>query len=181
MSLWSLTPRLLRVFDPETAHRLTIAGLRLGLHPRTTHAPSDLATQTAASPDSGSQAAIRLFGKTLPNRLGLAAGFDKDAEAVPALAALGFAAVEVGSVTPLPQPGNPRPRVFRLPADAAVVNATASIPAVTIGSGATSTGSGRSSAPPCSGSTSAPTRPRKTCPGTLPSASAGLPTSLTIW
>ena len=122
MSLWSLTPRLLRVFDPETAHRLTIAGLRLGLHPRTTHAPSDLATQTAASPDSGSQAAIRLLGKTLPNRLGLAAGFDKDAEAVPALAALGFAAVEVGSVTPLPQPGNPRPRVFRLPADAAVVN-----------------------------------------------------------
>ena len=77
---------------------------------------------SASSPVSGPQGAIHLFGKALPNRLGLAAGFDKDAEAVPALAALGFAAVEVGSVTPLPQPGNPRPRVFRLPADAAVVN-----------------------------------------------------------
>ena len=106
--MWSLTPALLRALDPETAHHVTLRGLRLGLHPRF--------RQRKAAP------AGQLFGKDLPNRLGLAAGFDKDAEAVAALAALGFAAVEVGSVTPQPQPGNPRPRVFRLPADRAVIN-----------------------------------------------------------
>ena len=106
--MWSLAPALLRALDPETAHRLTIRGLSLGLHPRF--------RQRRAEP------AVRLFGKDVPNRLGLAAGFDKDAEAVAALAALGFGAVEVGSVTPQPQPGNPRPRVFRLPADGAVIN-----------------------------------------------------------
>jgi len=106
--MWSLAPALLRAFDPETAHRLTIRGLSLGLHPRF--------RQRRAEP------VARLFGKDIPNRLGLAAGFDKDAEAVAALAALGFGAVEIGSVTPKPQPGNPRPRVFRLPADRAVIN-----------------------------------------------------------
>ena len=106
--MWSLAPRLLRAFDPETAHHLTLKGLQLGLHPRF--------SQPDAAP------AVTLFGKALPNRLGLSAGFDKDAEAVAALAALGFAAVEIGSVTPKPQPGNPKPRVFRLPDDAAVIN-----------------------------------------------------------
>ncbi|RZO32521.1 MAG: quinone-dependent dihydroorotate dehydrogenase [Rhodospirillaceae bacterium] len=117
MSLWTFTPQILRLVDPETAHRLTLLGLRLGLHPRFTQERVE-----ASGPDTDHAGVIRLFGKTLPNRLGLAAGFDKNAEAVPALAALGFGAVEVGSVTPLPQPGNPRPRVFRLPADRAVVN-----------------------------------------------------------
>ncbi|MAW53445.1 MAG: hypothetical protein CME01_11520 [Geminicoccus sp.] len=106
--MWSLSPALLRALDPETAHRLTLRGLSLGLHPRF--------RQRRAEP------VARLFGKDIPNRLGLAAGFDKDAEAVAALAALGFGAVEIGSVTPKPQPGNPRPRVFRLPADGAVIN-----------------------------------------------------------
>jgi dihydroorotate dehydrogenase len=67
--------------------------------------------------------AVERLGLRFPGPLGLAAGFDKDAVAVPALAALGFGAVEVGTVTPRPQPGNPRPRVWRLPADEALVNA----------------------------------------------------------
>ena len=66
--------------------------------------------------------ATEVFGLRFRNALGLAAGFDKDARAVPALSALGFGFVEVGTVTPRPQPGNPRPRVFRLSEDAALVN-----------------------------------------------------------
>ena len=62
------------------------------------------------------------MGLTFPGALGLAAGFDKNAEGIDALAALGFGFVEVGTVTGEPQPGNPRPRLFRLPADRAVVN-----------------------------------------------------------
>lgn len=65
---------------------------------------------------------IRLGGLTFPNRIGLAAGLDKDAEAIPGLFALGFGAVEVGTLTPRPQGGNPRPRLFRLAEDEAVIN-----------------------------------------------------------
>ena len=64
----------------------------------------------------------QLFGMDFPNPVGLAAGFDKDAEAVPGLVASGFGFVEVGSVTPQPQPGNEKPRVFRLKEDEAVIN-----------------------------------------------------------
>src|SRR5690606_23610758 len=64
----------------------------------------------------------RAFGLTFPNPVGLAAGLDKDGVAVPALAALGFGSVEVGTVTALPQPGNPRPRLFRLVEDEALIN-----------------------------------------------------------
>ncbi|MBC7032323.1 dihydroorotate dehydrogenase (quinone), partial [Salmonella enterica subsp. enterica serovar Enteritidis] len=60
---------------------------------------------------------VQLGGLTFPNRLGLAAGLDKDAEAIPGLFGLGFGAVEVGTLTPRPQGGNPRPRLFRLPED----------------------------------------------------------------
>jgi dihydroorotate dehydrogenase len=63
-----------------------------------------------------------LWGRRFPNPLGLAAGFDKDAEAVDGLLGLGFGFVEVGSITPLPQPGNDKPRVFRLPEARAVIN-----------------------------------------------------------
>lgn len=63
-----------------------------------------------------------VFGLNFSNPVGLAAGFDKDAEAVEGLSRLGFGSVEVGSVTPLPQPGNPKPRVFRLTEDQAVIN-----------------------------------------------------------
>ena len=66
--------------------------------------------------------AVRAFGRTLPGPLGLAAGFDKDAKGIPALLALGFGFVEVGTVTAEAQPGNPTPRLFRLPADRALIN-----------------------------------------------------------
>lgn len=100
---------LLRRLDPETAHRLTVAALSLGLGPRQ-RGPEDplLATE--------------VWGRRFPNPLGIAAGFDKHAEAMAALLRLGFGFVEVGSITPRPQPGNPRPRVFRLPEDGAVIN-----------------------------------------------------------
>ncbi len=99
---------LLRWFDPEDAHRLAIQGLRLlpPMRPR----PDD------------AKLAVRAFGLNFPNPLGIAAGFDKSAEAPDALLRLGFGFVEIGSVTPKPQAGNPRPRLFRLERDEAVVN-----------------------------------------------------------
>src|SRR5690606_29170610 len=65
---------------------------------------------------------VEAFGLEFPNPVGLAAGFDKDARVPRALAALGFGFIEVGTLTPLPQPGNPRPRLFRLPDDEALIN-----------------------------------------------------------
>ncbi len=100
---------LLRRLDPETAHGLALAALRAGLGPR---------RPAISSP----RLRTRLAGLDLPNPLGLAAGFDKNAEAVDALAGAGFGFVEVGAATPLPQPGNPRPRLFRLAEDRAVIN-----------------------------------------------------------
>jgi len=99
---------LLRWFDPEDAHRLAIQGLRLlpPIRPR----PDD------------PKLAVRAFGLNFPNPIGMAAGFDKSAEAPDALLRLGFGFVEIGSVTPKPQIGNPRPRLFRLERDAAVIN-----------------------------------------------------------
>jgi dihydroorotate dehydrogenase len=100
---------LLRRMDAERAHRLTITALKLGLAGRDT-APDDPVLRT------------RLFGVDLPNPLGLAAGFDKHAEVPDAMLAQGFGFVEIGTVTPRPQPGNPLPRLFRLPEDGAVIN-----------------------------------------------------------
>jgi dihydroorotate dehydrogenase len=99
---------LLRWFDPEDAHRLAIQGLRLlpPIRPR----PDD------------PKLAVRAFGLNFPNPIGMAAGFDKSAEAPDALLRLGFGFVEIGSVTPKPQVGNPRPRLFRLERDEAVIN-----------------------------------------------------------
>lgn len=99
---------LLRSFDPETAHGLAIGGLR--------HAPLP-----AARPDDPILR-TSLAGLDLPNPIGLAAGLDKNAEALRGLAWLGFGFVEAGSVTPQPQPGNPKPRLFRLSEDRAVIN-----------------------------------------------------------
>ena len=99
---------LLRAFDPEDAHRLVIKAL--------TFAP-----RRAPQPDD-SRLAVRAFGLNFPNPVGLAPGFDKHGEVPDALLALGFGFVEIGTLTPLPQPGNPRPRVFRLEADEAVIN-----------------------------------------------------------
>ncbi len=103
-----LASRLLRRLPPERAHRLAIWGLRQGLGGSLGWSYPTLRQ--------------RLWGLDFPNPLGIAAGFDKNAEAAPALARLGFGFVEVGSVTPRPQPGNPQPRLFRLEEDRAVIN-----------------------------------------------------------
>ena len=103
---------LLFALDPETAHNLTLAALKtgqgLGLVP--------------AAPADDPILATELAGLHLPNPIGLAAGFDKDAEVPDAMLRLGFGFVECGSVCPRPQPGNPRPRLFRLAEDEAVIN-----------------------------------------------------------
>ena len=107
-----LFDRLARPFllalDPEDAHGLTIKVLKL------------LPLPAAATDDR--RLAMRVFGLNFPNPVGIAAGFDKHAEVPDALLRAGFGFVEVGTVTPLPQPGNPRPRVFRLDADGGVIN-----------------------------------------------------------
>jgi len=99
---------LLRWFDPEDAHRMAIQGLRLlpPIRPR----------------QDDPKLAVRAFGLNFPNPIGMAAGFDKSAEAPDALLRLGFGFVEIGSVTPKPQIGNPRPRLFRMERDEAVIN-----------------------------------------------------------
>jgi dihydroorotate dehydrogenase len=99
---------LLRWFDPEDAHRMAIQGLRL------------LPTVKPRADDH--KLAVRAFGLNFPNPIGMAAGFDKSAEVPDALLRLGFGFVEIGTVTPKPQGGNPRPRLFRLERDEAVIN-----------------------------------------------------------
>jgi dihydroorotate dehydrogenase len=107
---YALARPLLFALDPETAHALVLGSAdalaRIGLlqPPRMPFAP------------------VRAMGLDFPNPVGLAAGLDKNAEHVDALAALGFGFIEVGTVTPRPQPGNPRPRLFRIPAAQALVN-----------------------------------------------------------
>ena len=100
---------LLRRMDPERAHGLALKALRLGLAP-------------APGPVTSDRLRCRLAGLDLPNPVGLAAGFDKNAECVTPLSCAGFGFIEVGAATPLPQPGNPRPRLFRLTEDAAAIN-----------------------------------------------------------
>ncbi len=104
--LYRLLRPVLFALDAERAHGLALAALKLA--PTGTAKPGPLA--------------VELAGLEFPNPLGMAAGFDKDAEAPDALLGLGFGFAEVGSITPLPQPGNPRPRLFRLADDRAVIN-----------------------------------------------------------
>ncbi|MBV9517171.1 MAG: quinone-dependent dihydroorotate dehydrogenase [Hyphomicrobiales bacterium] len=110
--MMSLAFRLAKPFiarlDAERAHRLAITALRL--LPR------------GAPPIEDPRLATRGLGLIFPNPVGLAAGFDKDGEAIEGCLGLGIGFVEIGGVTPLPQPGNPRPRLFRLSADEAVIN-----------------------------------------------------------
>ena len=110
LSSWyrAVRPILWRL-EPERAHRLTIWMLAHRLTPRLGGVDDPIL-------------ASRVLGLDFPNPLGLAAGFDKDAEAVSAILGLGFGFVEVGTITPRPQPGNPKPRVFRLVEDAALIN-----------------------------------------------------------
>ena len=99
----------LHKLDPETAHGLSIKALNSGLAP-------------LPGPVTSPRLATTLAGLSLPNPVGLAAGYDKNAEALAPLSRAGFGFVEVGAATPRPQPGNPRPRLFRLSADKAVIN-----------------------------------------------------------
>jgi len=101
--------RLLFTLDPERAHGLSIAALRSGL-------------PVASAPPSDSRLAVSVCGLAFPNPLGMAAGYDKNAEVPDALLGLGFGFAEVGTITPMPQPGNPKPRIFRLTEDGAVIN-----------------------------------------------------------
>ncbi|MGE0044151.1 MAG: quinone-dependent dihydroorotate dehydrogenase [Hyphomonadaceae bacterium] len=104
-----LATRALRYADSEVAHNAAIAALELGLGPR-------------AKADKWPILRTRIAGLDLPNPLGLAAGFDKNARVADAMLAAGFGFVECGTVTPLPQEGNPKPRLFRLQRDSAVIN-----------------------------------------------------------
>lgn len=109
MSFHDIAARALHAFEPEDAHGWAIRGLKWGLGPRD------------GQPDDPILA-VKLAGLDLPNCVGLAAGFDKNAEVPDAMLAAGFGFVEAGTVTPLAQAGNPRPRLFRLTEDQAVIN-----------------------------------------------------------
>src|SRR5690606_23947070 len=102
-----IRPALFKL-DAERAHGLALAALRLR-------------GRRGGPPEAG-PLAIEVAGVSFPNPFGMAAGFDKDGEAPDALLALGFGFAEVGSITPMPQDGNPRPRLFRLEEDRAVIN-----------------------------------------------------------
>jgi dihydroorotate dehydrogenase len=109
---------LLFAFPPETAHRLTLGGVSL-----LCRLPGGVGLVRWIAGGRGPAAEpVEVSGLRFPNAVGLAAGLDKDAEAVPAWAAMGFGFVEVGTLTPRPQPGNPRPRLFRLRQDQGLIN-----------------------------------------------------------
>lgn len=101
--------RALRTIDPETAHGLALRALNAGLGPR-------------SGPVTSDRLRCMLAGLNMPNPIGLAAGFDKNAECLGPLSRTGFGFLEVGAATPLPQQGNPRPRLYRLTEDAAAIN-----------------------------------------------------------
>ena len=107
--LYGLAKPLVMALDPEYAHELALRALETGLTHR---------SQPATDP----ALAVTAMGLAFANPLGVAAGFDKDARVPDAVLGLGFGHVEIGSVTPLPQAGNPRPRLFRLPEDDAIIN-----------------------------------------------------------
>jgi dihydroorotate dehydrogenase len=109
IDLYSLAGPLIRCLEPERAHGLAIWALKNGLVPASSKADDNILK-------------LRLWGRNFDNPVGLAAGFDKNGDVPDAMLRHGFGFVEVGSVTPRPQPGNPKPRLFRLDADQAVVN-----------------------------------------------------------
>lgn len=109
MNRYASVRPLLHLLSPEAAHGVAIWSLKNGFAGRAAEADDALL-------------ATRVWHLSFPNPIGLAAGFDKDAEVMDAMLALGFGFVEAGSVTPLPQPGNPKPRLFRLDEDQAVIN-----------------------------------------------------------
>src|SRR5690242_4255405 len=108
----TLVRPLLFSLPPETAHEFALHSLSL--------LPPSVVTKVVGGFEN--QSAINRFGISFPNAVGLAAGFDKNGVALQSLAALGFGFIEAGTVTLHPQPGNPRPRLFRLPKDHALIN-----------------------------------------------------------
>lgn len=112
--MYSFFRPLLFKLDPETAHNLTLQFIRLGAYQ-----PFNFLLRTLYAV---TEEPVDVFGLHFQNPVGLAAGYDKDGLAWRGLAALGFGHIEIGTVTPLPQPGNPKPRVFRLVDDRAVIN-----------------------------------------------------------
>ena len=107
--LFGLGQALLQALDPERAHELAVRSLELGLYPRGDQPDDPRLAQT-------------VWGLSFPNPLGMAAGFDKDARVPRQLLAMGLGFVEVGTLTPAPQAGNPRPRIFRSTHDRALIN-----------------------------------------------------------
>ncbi len=103
---WQKLTNLIKLLPGEASHQLAIGALSIGIHPR--YSPVELPSEVA--------------GIRFSNPVGLAAGFDKNAKAIAGCFALGFGSVEIGTVTPLPQSGNPKPRVFRLTEDNAFIN-----------------------------------------------------------
>ncbi len=113
--MYALLRPLLFLLSPERAHKVTFALLEVAKH-----IPGALTIVGGRRPPIA--AAVKVMGLEFPGPVGLAAGMDKDAKHVDALARIGFGHVEIGTVTPLPQPGNERPRLFRLKADRALIN-----------------------------------------------------------
>lgn len=107
--LYDLARPMLFLLQPEDAHEATLRSLERGLHPR-------------SPPGGRTGLAVEAMGLRFPNPLGIAAGFDKDARVPDAMLAMGCGFAEIGTVTPFPQPGNPKPRVFRLIEDRAIIN-----------------------------------------------------------
>ena len=108
--MWNLLAKLARHLPAEVAHQIAVSALHYDLGPR------------PAQRQSNADLTVRIAGLEFANPLGLAAGFDKNATCFNGAMGLGFAHVEVGTITPKPQPGNPKPRVFRLPEENAVIN-----------------------------------------------------------
>src|SRR5689334_7234355 len=113
-NLYPLIRLILRRLPPEPARDLTVWALEVGL--------GRLMVDSAVRAPDSPELAQRLWGLDFRNPVGLAAGYDKDARVPGALQRFGFGYVEVGTITPRPQPGNPKPRVFRLDEDRAIVN-----------------------------------------------------------
>jgi dihydroorotate dehydrogenase len=114
--MYPLSRSLLFRLDPEAAHGLSLKAIaRVGRVPGLRNAVASMFNVPDAEP-------VEVFGLRFPNRVGLAAGYDKDGEGWRGLAALGFGHIEIGTVTPEPQPGNPKPRVFRLVDQRSVIN-----------------------------------------------------------
>ena len=107
--MYSLAHWILKNLNPETAHNLSIQGLKLGLYPKVKFKNTNILEQT-------------IWGRRFQTPIGLSAGFDKNAEVIKPILNMGFSFTELGTVTPLPQKGNPKPRIFRFPIHQALIN-----------------------------------------------------------